>query len=71
MAIRDVSQRRLATIAGYKSHAYLGRLCRGDVSTLDPDAALRIAHWFGVPVNDLFMTRTSSDAGHAVKHRVA
>lgn len=62
MIVQDVSQRELAKAAGYKSHAYMGRLMRGEVNTLDPDAALRIAHHLGLPVNDLFLTRVSDPA---------
>lgn len=63
MIVQDISQRELATAAGWKSHSYLGRLLRGDVNTLDGDAALRIAHHLGLPVNDLFLTRVSDSAG--------
>jgi transcriptional regulator with XRE-family HTH domain len=69
MAIHDLSQRKLARIAGYKSHAYMGRLCRGTASNLEPEAALRIAHYFRVPVEDLFLTRTSNDARQNVQSR--
>lgn len=54
---REVSQRQLAAIAGYASHSYIARLQKGDVRTLDTDPALRIAHFFGVPVNYLFATK--------------
>lgn len=71
MTIHDLSQRDLAKIAGYKSHAYVGRLCRGTASTLEPDAALRIAHFFKVPVDDLFLTRGSTLPERSVKTRGA
>lgn len=61
MVINDVSQRRLAMIAGYRSHAYMGRLLRGEVDTLEPEAALRIVRFFGCGVDDLFMPRLSTD----------
>jgi len=62
MVIQGISQRELARQAGYKSHAYMGRILRGEVKTLDTEAAIRIAHCFGVGVDDLFLTRASSDA---------
>lgn len=71
MAIQDVSQRELARAAGYKSHAYLGRLMRGDVDTLDPTPALRIARRLEVGVDDLFMPRLSTDVARPVKERVS
>lgn len=64
MIVQDVSQRELAEAAGWKTHSYLGRLLRGEVNTLKPDAALRIAHKLGLPVNDLFLTRVSDPAEH-------
>lgn len=57
MILNDVSQRQLAGIAGWKSHTYMQRLLRGEVKTLNTDPALRIAHFFKVPVDDLFLTR--------------
>jgi transcriptional regulator with XRE-family HTH domain len=64
MVIQGVSQRTLAAKAGYKSHAYMGRILRGEVKTLDPAAAVRIAKFLGVGVDDLFLVRVSSDDGH-------
>ena len=63
MVIQGVSQRKLAEGAGYKSHAYMGRILRGEVDTLDPEAAVRISKFFGVGVDDLFLVRASSDNG--------
>jgi len=67
MIVQGVSQRELAKAAGWKSHSYLGRLLRGDVKTLDGDAALRIAHRLGLPVDHLFLTRVSSGTGRNVQ----
>lgn len=60
MVIQDKSQRDVARAAGWSSHSYLGRLLRGEVDTLDTDPALRIARFFGVGVDDLFVVRISS-----------
>jgi transcriptional regulator with XRE-family HTH domain len=54
MVVSDVSQRRLAMAAGYKSHSYMGRILRGEVDTLAPEAALRIARFLQVGVDFLF-----------------
>ena len=67
MVVRDVSQRQLARAAGYRSHAYLGRLLRGQVDTLEPAAALRIARYLQVDTGFLFAPRTSSAAAHDVQ----
>jgi transcriptional regulator with XRE-family HTH domain len=63
MVIQNVSQRDLAKAAGWKTHSYLGRLMRGEVSTLEPEPALRIAKFLGVGVDDLFLTRVSGNTG--------
>ncbi len=70
MVVRAVSQRRLASAAGYRSHAYMGRLLRGEVDTLEPTAALRIARFLQVDASFLFAPRPSTDAEHpAHRHR--
>lgn len=67
MAIQGVSQRELAHGIGWSSHTYLGRLLAGKVTTLDPDAAVRIAEFLQVGVDDLFMARSSTHPGRNVK----
>jgi transcriptional regulator with XRE-family HTH domain len=64
MVVQDVSQRRLARAAGYRSHAYMGRLLRGEVDTLEPEAALRMARFLQVEVGYLFVPRSSIDDAH-------
>jgi len=61
MVVQDVSQRRLARAAGYRSHAYMGRLLRGEADTLEPEAALRIAGFLQVDLDFLFVSRPSID----------
>jgi transcriptional regulator with XRE-family HTH domain len=69
MAIQGVSARTLAAKAGWKSHSYMNRLLRGEVNTLEVEPAVRIAEFLQVGVDDLFMPRTSSDAGRTPKGR--
>ena len=69
MVVQDLSQRRLATAAGYKSHAYMGRLLRGEVDTLEPEAALRIARFLQVDADFLFAPRLSTDTAHFAHHQ--
>lgn len=71
MAIQGVSARGLAKAAGWKSHSYMNRLLAGEVSTLDPEPAVRIARHLGVGVDDLFMPRLSTDTAHDVKRKSA
>lgn len=65
MAIQEVSQRELSAAAGWESHSYLGRLLRGEVKTLKPEAAARIALHLGVGVDDLFFTKISNPIGQS------
>jgi transcriptional regulator with XRE-family HTH domain len=68
MVVRQVSQRRLARAAGYRSHAYMGRILRGEVDTLEPEAALRIARFLQVGVDFLFVPRVSSATAQYAEH---
>lgn len=58
---RPISGRELARVAGYRSHTYMQRILRGEAKTLDPEPALRIAQFFGVGVDDLFLVGTSTN----------
>ena len=69
MVVREVSQRRLARAAGYRSHAYLGRILRGEVDTLEPEAALRIARFLQVGVDFLFAPSMSGPAAHHMQRQ--
>ena len=69
MVVREVSQRRLALAAGYKSHSYMGRVLRGEVDTLAPEAAVRIARFLQVGVDDLFAPGVSTNTPHSVHRR--
>lgn len=71
MVIQGVSQRELAEAAwGPKaSHSYLGRILRGDIKSVRPDPADRIAHYLGVSRDDLFVARLSTDSAQSNKRR--
>lgn len=69
MATQGISARQLARAAGWKSHTYMQRLLRGEVTTLETEPALRIAHELRVPVDLLFLTRASTDRGRTTQRR--
>lgn len=73
MVIQSVTYRELAAaVYGEGStHAYVGRILRGEVTTIKPEHALRIAEYLGVGVDDLFVTRLSTDTAQTVKRRRA
>jgi transcriptional regulator with XRE-family HTH domain len=63
MVIQELSQRKLASAAGYRAHSYIGRLLRGEDHSVSTDAALRIAHALRVGVEDLFLPVETSISG--------
>lgn len=69
MVVRDISQRRLALAAGYRSHSYMGRILRGEVNTLADEAALRIARFLQVDTEFLFVPSSSSPSPPRQVHR--
>ncbi|WOO98219.1 helix-turn-helix domain-containing protein [Micrococcus terreus] len=71
MIVQGVSARQLARAAGWKSHSYMNRLIKGEVKTLEPEPALRIANYLQVGVEDLFLTRVSSNPARHEQHAVA
>lgn len=71
MIIKGISARTLAEAIGYRSHAYVTRILRGEIKTVTPEKAARIAAYLEVGVDDLFVARMSSDAGQNAKRRVA
>lgn len=66
MVIQEVSARELSRQAGWKSHSYMNRLLSdGDpTDTLEVEPAARIAAFLGVGVDDLFLSRVSTDDVH-------
>lgn len=70
MVIQGVSARTLAGAVGYKSHAYVTRILRGEISTMTTDRATRVALYLGVGVDDLFVPEGSSGARHSDKRDV-
>lgn len=63
LVIQEISHRQLASALGWRSHSYVGRLVRGEIRSLDPEAALRIAKILQVPVDDLFVIKVSTERG--------
>lgn len=71
MLIQDVTQRDLAQAAGWGSHSYVARILNGEIKTVTPERAARIARHFGVGIDDLFVIRPSSDAGRSDKREAS
>lgn len=71
IAIEGVSMRSVARAAGWSSHTYLQRLLRGEVNTLRPEPAMRIAAYLHVAVDDIFVAKLSSANSHLVTRQGA
>lgn len=71
LVIQQASRRDLAEAAGWQSHSIVNRLIHGQVKTVTPERAVRIARFFGVGVDDLFVPRLSTDAGQTSKRTAA
>jgi transcriptional regulator with XRE-family HTH domain len=69
--IQEASHRDIAEAAGWNSHSYVSRLMRGDAKSVSPEAAVRIALFFGVPVDYLFLPKASKKVVRPVKRSVA
>ena len=63
LLIQGISHRALAEQLGWASHSYVGRLVRGEVATVTPETAAKIASVLGVGIDDLFLVKTSSSPG--------
>ena len=69
MAIQGYSQRRLATAAGFASHAYLGRLLKGTATSCTAERAVAIAACLQVPLDSLFVANVSGATGQSGSRR--
>jgi plasmid maintenance system antidote protein VapI len=71
MVLEDVSARGLAKELGYASPTHFRRVLDGEIKTMTPDKAARLARRLGVGMDDLFVPRLSSDSGQNEKGHVA
>lgn len=71
MAIQEISGRQMARIVGWNSHTYMQRILRGEIRSVDPEVAVKIAATLGVGVDDLFLPRVSTETAHSEQRRSA
>ena len=65
MVIQEATQEDVQRAAGWKSHSIVGRILRGEVTTVTPERAVAIADFLRVPLDDLFVTRVSTHASQS------
>lgn len=68
---KGISYRQLATAAGWTSPNHVSNLVHGRKNSVTPESANRIAQRLGVPVEDLFRLRITTDTGQQIKRRRA
>lgn len=71
MTIQEVTPFMLARAAGWKSKTSIVRLLNGAYNSVDTDKAARIAKYLGVGIDDLFLTKVSSDTGDSDRRKVS
>lgn len=69
LVIKDESARQFAAAIGYSSHTYAQRILRGEIRTVTPERAARIARYFGARIDDLFVARLSTDTRQTGKRK--
>lgn len=62
-----ITARALAKNLGWKSHSYVNRILSGEVHTVQPEVAAKIAYLLGVPQDLLFEARASANASQNEK----
>lgn len=68
---KGITARQLARDMGWASHSYVNRILSGQVRTVKPDAAVKIAYLLQVPVDLVFVPRVPGNAGRNVRQGVA
>ncbi len=69
--IKGLSHRTIAKALGWNSHTYVGRILRGEITTMDPRAAVYLCHLLEVAVDDFFLTKSSKNPGQVVRGEAA
>lgn len=67
MATKGISRRQLARSMGWTAHSYVNRILAGNVRSVSPDAAVKIAYLLGVPVDLIFVPRVSGETPKSVR----
>lgn len=58
---KRLTARQLSRAMGWKSHSYMNRILNGEVRTVTPDVAVKLAYLLEVPVDLVFAPRVSGE----------
>lgn len=68
---KGITARQLARDMGWASHSYMNRILSGQVRTVQPEVAVKIAYLLQVPVDLIFVARMSGEIRHSGKDSAA
>ena len=68
---KQMTARQLSRDMGWKSHSYLNRILSGEIRTVKPEAAVKLAYLLQVPVDLIFVPRVSGDTRRSAMQRSA
>lgn len=68
---KGFTARQLSKQMGWKSHSYMNRVLSGQVRTVTPDAAVKIAYLLQVPVDLVFVARVSGETRQTERRKSA
>lgn len=71
MATKGLTAREVSRAMGWRSHSYMNRVLAGDVRTVKPDAAVKLAYLLQIPVDLIFMPRVSGDSRQTERQKSA
>ena len=71
MQTKEFTARQMAKQMGWKSHSYMNRILAGDVRTVTPEVAVRLAYFLQVPVDLLFVTKVSGETRQIERRKSA
>lgn len=63
LMIMGRSRRWLANECGHRSHSFINRVINREVNTVSAETAMHISAALGIPLDDLFLPKTSTFSG--------
>lgn len=64
---KGLTARQISRDMGWTSHSYFNRVLNGQVRSVTPDAAVKIAYLLQVPVDLIFVPRVSGETRQNVR----
>ena len=68
---KGFTARQLSRAMGWSSHSYLNRILAGQVRSVSPDSAVKLAYLLQIPVDLVFVARVSGETRQTVGRKSA